>query len=49
MGKQPQSKKRTEPRAKIGKSTRDRESFRGTFSCMMDRQPIKINIPMPKI
>lgn len=49
MGNQHMSKKRTEARPKIGKSTRDGEKFRGTFSSMMDRQPMRINIPMPKI
>lgn len=48
VGNQTRSKKRTEPRAKIGKSTRDREAIRGTFNCMMDRQPMRVNIPMPK-
>ena len=48
MGNQTRSKKRTEPRTKFGKSTRDRESSRGTFNCMMDRQPMKVCIPMPK-
>ena len=49
LGNQSYSKKRTEPRAKIGKSTRERETFRGTFKSMMDRQPVKVSIPMPKI
>ena len=48
MGKQVQSKKKTEEMVLIGKGTRDREKLRGTFSCMMERQPVKIRIPMPK-
>ena len=48
MGKQVPSKKRTEEMVRIGKSTRDREGLRGTFKCMMDRQPTQIRIPMPK-
>ncbi|MCQ2818148.1 MAG: hypothetical protein MJ252_12855 [archaeon] len=49
MGKQNMSKKRTEPRAKIGKSTRDREAIRGVFRAQMERAPVRVCIPMPKI
>ena len=42
------SKKKTESRAKIGKATRERESNRGVFKSMMERQPTRISIPMPK-
>ena len=47
-GNQVMSKKRTESRAKIGKATRDRENNRGVFKSMMERQPTRISIPMPK-
>lgn len=47
-GNQVMSKKRTEPIINVGKSTRDREKKRGTFQSMMERQPTRIRIQMPK-
>lgn len=49
MGDQVQSKKKTEEMVRFGNSTRDREKLRGTFTAMMERQPAKVYIPMPKI
>ena len=40
--------KRTESEIKIGRATRDGEMHRGMFKQMMDRQPQKVRIPMPK-
>ena len=48
VGKQIRTKKRTESEIKIGKATRNGEKFRGMFPQMMDRQPQKVRIPMPK-
>ena len=48
FGGQIQTRKRTEPRAKEGKSTRFGESKRGVFRSMMERQPMSIRIAMPK-
>lgn len=48
MQKQVQSQKRTEDMISIGKSTRETEKKRGMFNCMMERQPVKFCIPMPK-
>lgn len=47
-GNQVMSKKKTESRTKIGKATRERENTRGVFRSMMERQPTRVNIPMPK-
>lgn len=49
FGDQVMSKKRTEAREKFGKSTRRIEQKRGVFRSMMERQPVRISIPMPKI
>lgn len=48
MGKQIQSKKKSEEEVIIGTSTRDREKKRGTFTSMMERRPMTIRIAMPK-
>ena len=48
FGDQIQTKKRSEPRTKEGKSTRFIESKRGVFKSMMERQPVSIRIAMPK-
>ena len=48
VGKQIRTKKRTESEIKIGRATRDGEMHRGMFKQMMDRQPQKVRIPMPK-
>ena len=48
VGKQIRTKKRTESEIKIGKATRDGEMHRGMFKQMMDRQPQKVRIPMPR-
>jgi hypothetical protein len=47
-GNQVMSKKKTEPRGKVGKSTRDAEAKRGVFKSMMERPRTAIRIPMPK-
>ena len=48
VGEQIMTKKRTEPRPKEGRSTRAIEQKRGVFRSMMERQPVRVNIPMPK-
>lgn len=42
------SKKRTEPRAKIGKEQRDIGKKVGVFKDMMSRPPLKAVLPHPK-
>ena len=48
VGEQIMTKKRTEPRPKEGRSTRAIEQKRGVFRSMMERQPMRVSIPMPK-
>lgn len=48
VGKQIRTHKRSEAEIKMGKSTRDGEKQRGVFPQMMDRQPTKIRLPVPK-
>ena len=49
IGNQIPSGKRTEEMVRIGKSTRERENKRGSFKSMMERKPMPIKIPMPKL
>jgi hypothetical protein len=49
VGQQVQSRKSTEPRVSVGKSTRDKDRKLGMFPSMMSKQPTKISIPHPKI
>lgn len=48
VGEQIMTKKRTEPRPKEGRSTRAIEQKRGVFRSMMERQPMRVSIPMPQ-
>lgn len=48
IGKQVQSKKKSEEEVIIGTSTREREKKRGMFTSMMERRPMSIKIAMPK-
>ena len=48
VGKQVRSYRRTAAEIQMGKATRDAENKRGIFSHMMDRQPVKVVIPLPK-
>lgn len=42
------TQKKTEPQVNLGKSTRDGEKRRGFFKQMMDKQPTKVRIEIPK-
>lgn len=48
VGDQIMTQKKTEPQINLGKSTRDGEKKRGMFIQMMDKQPAKIRIEIPK-
>ena len=48
VGVQKMSKKATEPRAKIGKATRDKVKKLGFFPTMMSKQPTRVRIEHPK-
>jgi Sperm-tail PG-rich repeat len=49
VGDQAVSRKKTEPKIKMGKSTRDTDKKLGMFPSMMSKQPTRIRIEHPKL
>jgi len=49
VGDQAMSKKTTEPKIKIGKSTRESTKKLGMFPSTMSKQPTRIRIEHPKL